>query len=253
MGRRDRLPPHGPWDNAMIADEEARQIYRDDLVNAIGQVFLSTTLRCFKCHDHKFDPLPTRDYYRIYAAITGVQMAERPLRFLPEENRTGFEEGRAHVERMLAFATAEKERIVAKREEAARRWFEEHGLEYRTEQDRKDLPDEVKPPRHVGLDHVDEGQLKVREQDEWIWRRALERYEPMVQSVYDGPDPKLAYNSGRKLRMPKVIDSDWRPETHILMGGSLQRPATRCGRAFSARSAWPSRTRGTTPTSCRRT
>ena len=94
----------GPWDNAMVKDEEARQIYRDDLVNAIGQTFLATTMRCFKCHDHKFDPLPTRDYYRVYAAISGMQMAERPLRFLPEEKRDGFEEGKTFVERMLTYA-----------------------------------------------------------------------------------------------------------------------------------------------------
>ena len=214
----------GPWDNAMVKDEEARQIYRDDLVNVVGQTFLATTLRCFKCHDHKFDPLPTRDYYRIYSAISGTQMAERPLRFLPEEKRDGFEEGKVFVERMLAFASAEKNKIVEKRETAARKWFEEHGLPYKSNEARQKLPDEEKPPRAVGLDHVEEGQLKVREQDEWIWQRASERYEPMVQSVYDGPDPKLNFASGRKLRMPEVINANWRPETHILTGGSIEAP-----------------------------
>ena len=129
----------GPWDNAMVKDEEARQIYRDDLVNNVGQTFLSTTLRCFKCHDHKFDPLPTRDYYRLYAAVSGLQMAERPLRFLPEESQEGFDEGRAFVERMLDFARVEKNKIVDKRETAARQWFEEHGLEYKPEGQRTDL------------------------------------------------------------------------------------------------------------------
>lgn len=214
----------GPWDNAMVKDEEARQIYRDDLVNAIGQTFLATTLRCFKCHDHKFDPLPTRDYYRIYAAVSGTQMAERPLRFRPQENRNGFEDGKAFVERMLSYATGEKTKLVDKRETAARAWFQEHGLEYKSDEARKSLPDEQKPPRNIGLDHVDEGQLKVREQDEWIWQRALERYEPMVQSVYDGPDAKLAYNSGRKLRMPVAINVNWRPDSRILTGGSIEAP-----------------------------
>lgn len=212
----------GPWDNAMVKDEEARQIYRDDLVNAIGQTFLATTMRCFKCHDHKFDPLPTRDYYRVYAAISGVQMAERPLRFLPEERREGFAEGEAHVERMLAHARTEKEKIVNKREAAARAWFASRGLPYKTEAQRAKLPDEEKPPRHIGLDHEEEGQLKVREQDEWIWERALERYRPMVQSVYDGPDEKFTFKSARSLRMPDVIDAGWRPETHIFMGGALE-------------------------------
>lgn len=214
----------GPWDNAMVKDDEARQIFRDDLVNSLGQTFLATTLRCFKCHDHKFDPLPTRDYYRIYAAVSGIQMAERPLRYLPEENCEGFDDGKRFVERMLGFATAEKNKIVDKRETAARAWFQEHGLEYKTEEARKNLSDEVKPPRAVGLDHVDEGQLKVREQDEWIWERALERYEPMVQSVFDGSDSKLSFKSARKLRMPATIDAGARPDTRILLGGSIEAP-----------------------------
>ena len=80
----------GPWDNAMVEKEEARQIWLDDLVNITGQAFLSTTMRCVKCHDHKFDPIPTRDYYRIYAAFSTTQMAERQVPFLPQENRDGF-------------------------------------------------------------------------------------------------------------------------------------------------------------------
>ena len=68
----------GPWDNAMVQAPEARQIYLDDVVNSVGQTFLATTMRCVKCHDHKFDPIPTKDYYRLYAAFAGTQMAERP-------------------------------------------------------------------------------------------------------------------------------------------------------------------------------
>jgi mono/diheme cytochrome c family protein len=214
----------GPWDNAMVSDEEARQIYLDDLVNAVGQTFLATTMRCFKCHDHKFDPLPTRDYYRMYAAFAGTQMAERPLRFVPEENQERFAERKAHVERMLAFARQEKEAIENKRETAAKAWYAEHKLPYKDDNARKNDPDEIKPPRHVGLDHVDEGQLKVREQDEWIWERALERFEPMAQGVYDGPNPKLSFKSARRLRMPATINVAWKPKNFIYTGGALTAP-----------------------------
>ncbi|GIW97969.1 MAG: cytochrome c [Pirellulaceae bacterium] len=212
----------GPWDPAMVKNDEARQIYLDDLVNAVGQTFLSTTLRCVKCHDHKFDPIPTRDYYRVYAVFAHTQLAERPAPFLPEENQTGFEEGRAMVQRLLDFATQRKLAIYEKREQAARAWYEERGLEYVPYEERKDLPDEAKPPRHYGLDHVDEGRMKVREQDEWIWTRRLERYEPMVQSVYNGPTPKFLH--ARKLRMPAKIDKHALEPTYLLLGGSLQAP-----------------------------
>ena len=211
----------GPWDNAMVEKEEARQMWLDDLVNITGQTFLSTTMRCLKCHDHKFDPLPTRDYYRMYAAFSTTHMAERPAPFLPEENKDGFETGRAHAQRMLDFAVAEKNKLVEKRETAARQWYEEHNLPYKDENARKDDPDEMKPPRAVGLDHVDEGQLKVREQDEWIWTRQLERYEPMAQSVFNAADFELAWNGARKLRIKRGKQPGTPPECHILTGGAL--------------------------------
>ena len=215
----------GPWDPAMVMAPEARQLYIDDVVNAVGQTFLSTTMRCFKCHDHKFDPLPTKDYYRFYAAFAGTQIAERPAPFLEEENLNGFEENRALVERLRAFAVERKNELVNKRENAAREWFAERGLDYVSHEDRKGLPDEEKPPRHVGLNYVDEGRLKVREQDEWIWNRRLERFKPMVQSVYNGPDPKFL--NARKLRMPNKIDLEWRPDSRIFIGGALQAPGPR--------------------------
>ena len=214
----------GPWDNAMVTDEEARQIYLDDLVNAVGQSFLSTTMRCFKCHDHKFDPLPTRDYYRMYAALAGTQMAERPLRFTAEENRAGFTENKTFVQRMFDFARGEKDKLVAQREEAAKQWYAEHKLPYKNNDARKNDADEMKPPRNVGMDYVAEGQLKVREQDDWIWERNLERFEPMVQSVYDGAPGKKAWNAARKLRMPEIVDVSWKPESFIYSGGSLAAP-----------------------------
>ena len=214
----------GPWDNAMVKAPEARQMYLDDVVNAVGQTFLATTMRCVKCHDHKFDPIPTRDYYRLYSAFAGTQMAERSVPFLPEENLNGLAEGRKHVETMLAFATAEKNKLKEKQENSARAWYKERGKPYVTESDRKDHPDEEKPPRAVGLNHVDQGQLKVREQDEWIWKRRLERYESMAQSVYNAADGKLAWNGARKLRMSKKLRTDWKPHGTILDGGSLTAP-----------------------------
>ena len=211
----------GPWDNAMVEKAEARQMWLDDLVNVTGQTFLSTTMRCFKCHDHKFDPLPTRDYYRVYAAFSTSHMAERAAPFLPDENRDGFDTGKEHAQQMLDFAVNEKNKLVEKRETAAKKWFKEHDLPYKNEAARKDLPDEEKPPRHVGLDYVEQGQLKVREQDEWIWKRQLERYQPMAQSIYNAADFEFAWNGARKLRIKRGKEPGAPPECYILTGGAL--------------------------------
>lgn len=211
----------GPWGTAMIPQKEARQIYLDDLVHNVGQTFLAMPMRCCKCHDHKFDPIPTRDYYSMYAAFATTQPAEIPVEFLPEENVSGFDAKRQLVEELLAFAKAELKKVNDKQEAAARKWYAEHNLPYRDENARKNDPEDMKPPRHVGLTPEEKGIKKVREQDVWIWERRLERYEPMAQAVYNGQDD---YKNGRRLRMPGKINTSWRPENFILAGGSLDAP-----------------------------
>lgn len=208
----------GPWGTAMIPQEEARQLYRDDLVNGIGQAFLSIPMRCCKCHDHKFDPIPTRDYYRIYAAVSATQPAEMPAEFLPEENQRRFEENAKTTNELYQFASSKVKALHEKREAAARKWYEEHNLPYKSHDDRKNDPDDEKPPRHCGLTEVEQGRLKVREQDEWIWGRRQERFQPLAQSVFNGAD---LWQNSRKLRPPKQSNPNWKPESFVLMGGSL--------------------------------
>ncbi len=208
----------GPWGTAMVPQEEARQIYRDDVVHSIGQSFLSIPMRCCKCHDHKFDPIPTQDYYRFYAALSATQPAEIPADFLPSENRNRFESEAERVEELHQYALGKRDALVAKREAAAKQWYEQRGLPYKNNNARKGDPDDQKPERHSGLSEMEQGRLKVREQDEWIWNRRKERFQPLAQSVFNGPD---LWQNDRKLRKPNEIDTDWRPESFILTGGAL--------------------------------
>ena len=211
----------GPWGTAMIPQKEARQIYLDDLVHNVGQTFLAMPLRCCKCHDHKFDPIPTRDYYSIYAAFATTQPAEMKAEFLPEENQNGFAEKKKLVVELLEFAKAELAKVNNKQEAAAKKWYAEHDLPYKNENARRKDPEDKKPPRHVGLTPEEKGIKKVRTQDVWIWERRLERFEPLVQAVYNGQDD---YKNGRKLRTPKQINKKWRPKNFILGGGALEAP-----------------------------
>ena len=45
---------------------------RDDMVNQAMSTFVSTTANCARCHDHKFDPVPTSDYWSLQAVFAGV-------------------------------------------------------------------------------------------------------------------------------------------------------------------------------------
>src|SRR6185369_4352130 len=83
----------GPWElTGMEVAKVARQRFLDDVSNSVGETFLAHSLQCARCHDHKFDPVPTRDYYSLQAVFATTQLAERPAAFLAIENRQGFDE-----------------------------------------------------------------------------------------------------------------------------------------------------------------
>jgi len=75
----------GPWDESSLRDiredtldrQSARYIDRDDIVTTVMQTFTSTTVQCARCHDHKFDPIPQRDYYALQAVFAGTDKANR--------------------------------------------------------------------------------------------------------------------------------------------------------------------------------
>ena len=73
----------GPYDDVGNQDANAQKVIRaatlDDMVTATGSAFLGLTINCARCHNHKFDPIPTEDYYRIRAAFEGVVHGRRPL------------------------------------------------------------------------------------------------------------------------------------------------------------------------------
>ena len=82
----------GPWEQTgMSVFRITRQQWLDDVTDSVGQTFLGHALQCAKCHDHKFDPIPTRDYYSMMAVFSTTQFAEPDTPFLDVENRSGFE------------------------------------------------------------------------------------------------------------------------------------------------------------------
>ncbi len=66
---------NGPTvDNA--DNEETRMDELDDMVTTTSSVFLGLTVGCARCHDHKYDPIPQRDYYRMQAVFFPFQKTE---------------------------------------------------------------------------------------------------------------------------------------------------------------------------------
>ena len=75
----------GPFNQSALVEQvdgtECKQIAlnldRDDMVTTVAATFLSMTVHCARCHEHKFDPLTQRDYYRLQAVFAGVGRTER--------------------------------------------------------------------------------------------------------------------------------------------------------------------------------
>ncbi|MDX2035503.1 MAG: DUF1549 domain-containing protein [Isosphaeraceae bacterium] len=75
----------GPWDfvghvelrEGTVDKEKTRLLDRDDMLSNVVTTFNSLTIGCARCHDHKFDPIPQRDYYRLQAVFAGVERGDR--------------------------------------------------------------------------------------------------------------------------------------------------------------------------------
>jgi mono/diheme cytochrome c family protein len=51
----------------------------DDRVDTLTRGFLGLTVACARCHDHKFDPIPTKDYYSLAGIFRSTRYVEKPL------------------------------------------------------------------------------------------------------------------------------------------------------------------------------
>lgn len=67
--------------------ESARYDELDDMVTTTGVAMLGLSLGCARCHDHKFDPVPSRDYYRLASVFTTAIRSEIEVDLAPETNR----------------------------------------------------------------------------------------------------------------------------------------------------------------------
>jgi mono/diheme cytochrome c family protein len=69
----------GPWfyDNGAV--EITRADERHDRVDVISRGFLGLTVGCARCHDHKYDPIPTKDYYALAGVFANTTYTEYPL------------------------------------------------------------------------------------------------------------------------------------------------------------------------------
>lgn len=66
-------------------ERNQRMEIADEQIDTIGKTFLGQSLGCARCHDHKFDPVPTADYYALAGIFASTRVMER--RYMLGEQR----------------------------------------------------------------------------------------------------------------------------------------------------------------------
>jgi len=122
----------GPFDESSmmsivddtIDKKRAQTLDRDDMVMTTMSTFISSTVHCARCHNHKFDPISQKEYYRLQAVFAGVDRADRPYdrdpathikrQSLLREKRT-LDERRGKIEELAAaLASPELQQLDAR-------------------------------------------------------------------------------------------------------------------------------------------
>jgi len=221
----------GPWEHTgMSVEAVTRQEWLDDVTHTTGTAFTALTMNCAKCHDHKFDPIPTKDYYRLQAVFATTRFAERPAAFLPSENRSAAETVRALLQWKVESLEAKHTKVQEALGMKARPVTANVGMANAdTSAAQPPLQKAAAPPpppskpqvvdAKQDLKQVDRGAGGVEDFElEKAYRRRIEyakkgvqRFEPLAYSVSSSDGDAAA--AGKK---PE--------ESFILVGGSLSSP-----------------------------
>jgi mono/diheme cytochrome c family protein len=223
---------NGPTvDNAN--NEETRMDELDDMVTTTSSVFLGLTVGCARCHDHKYDPIPQRDYYRMQAVFFPFQKTEAVMVSKEEEalhkarNKEIDELIRPFRQKIAAIEKPVREKLLAEKTEFHVRLAEmSSGFgdktkeQYREETAKRFAKDVNLQPEEIEAELTPEA-LKARKElqrqiDEI--NKTRPKLLPAAMGVTDKNDPGVAHllkrgdwrNKGEEVGagLPQVLASD---------------------------------------------
>jgi mono/diheme cytochrome c family protein len=195
----------GIWDDEPADPLLALYDGYDDIVATAGQAFLATTFNCARCHDHKADPIPAADYYKLVAFVRDIRpySDDRNVRSANSLSDITPPEAKAKYEAELA---KRQTRLAAVKKEMTA--IEDAVIKTLPAEDQRasEGPDR---PQVVRLKVVPA--LKGKEKDDYA---ALRKERGELERKTDIPGQELALSVNNGDRTP--------PPTHILVRGSPQ-------------------------------
>jgi hypothetical protein len=183
-----RMAPDATWANITGFVPDRLDVMADE-VDVLGSVVLGLTLKCARCHSHKYDPIPQRDYYRLVDVFKGafdeydwLRPDVRPgLGPVSEDTQGG---------RHLPHVTTAERRAWQERDEQLRREIDE----LKAALDRKRGDPALKK-------EVEETEAKVKA------LQGQRQPEPRVQALWDRgePSPTYVYRRGDPLTPGRLV------------------------------------------------
>ena len=108
------------WKELKLPCEIIKVIVADEWeekVDAVSRTFLGLTVACARCHDHKFDPISSEDYYALAGVFASCHQVERPL--IPDEDYEPVKRAKVEVAKLEAeLAKLKKQKPVPKEKTA---------------------------------------------------------------------------------------------------------------------------------------
>ena len=194
--------------------EKHRYDEMDDKLATLGTAMLGLTIGCARCHDHKFDPIPQRDYYRLLATFTTTVRSEIDLRPLPDDYlkaKAKFDAAHAPLAQALTSYTANQ------LPSAFAAWEKANGKQAKT------------PANIAALLKVPTDQRKPEQQASLLtWFRTIDAdYKKLEQTIAEHlkkapavPKMLMATEGMAAVRL-HTQGEDFLPETHFLRRGDV--------------------------------
>jgi mono/diheme cytochrome c family protein len=177
--------------------------FQEDRVDALTRGFMALTAACAQCHDHKFDPIPTRDYYSLLGVFENTKSAEFPL--APKEVVEEFDRRKK--------AADESEKAVTKFEDEQATQLAEILAAQSTRYLR------------AARSGTDDGSLDAETLDRWKEYLTLERQHPYLNGWREPTFDDAAFQS--KLLGVIAQQKEIERENLILLGGKDDEEAVR--------------------------
>jgi hypothetical protein len=196
------------WEADATSHAQLRQDFLNEVTSTTASVFLGMTVGCAQCHNHKYDPIPQRDFYRFQSFFAATAVDEVPAPFIEGENPAAMKRQFRLYEDQV---DAAKQQLESRKQVLKTRFIESKHLQ-------PDAPAVAEFMKELDVANAffQERTDAIFKED--VWKKYLQAkdevqrleelqnwYRPVAYSVKDLVPPQV----------PEV------PDTYILRGGDL--------------------------------